>query len=71
MEKEKNHRNKESEVENQEESSKDAMILRKRVKSLIKKNRVIEVQKLVRTEEYKAWGRDTQAKVPKNRISSK
>ncbi|KAL8488613.1 hypothetical protein ACS0TY_024319 [Phlomoides rotata] len=63
LEKEKKHRNRESEAEGQEDSSKEAAILRKRVKSLIKKNRVIEVQKLVRTEEYKAWGRDTQAKL--------
>lgn len=63
MGKEKKHRNRESETENQEDSSKDAAILRKRVKSLIKKNRVIEVQKLVRSEEFKSWGRDTQAKV--------
>lgn len=49
--------------ESQGISSKEALLLRKRVKSLIRRNRVHEVQKLVRNEEFKSWGRDTQAKV--------
>ena len=47
----------------EEGSSKDAEILRKRVKSLIKRQKIIEVQKLVKNEEIKPWGRDTQARV--------
>ncbi|KAG9143327.1 hypothetical protein Leryth_018597 [Lithospermum erythrorhizon] len=39
------------------------MILRRRVKSLIRKNRLVEVQKLVKSEAVKSWGRDTQAKL--------
>ncbi|KAL2482807.1 DNA-directed RNA polymerase 3 [Forsythia ovata] len=49
--------------ESQGISSKEALLLRKRVKSLIRRNRVLEVQKLVRNEEFKSWGRDTQAKL--------
>ncbi|XP_073158292.1 DNA-directed RNA polymerase 3, chloroplastic-like isoform X2 [Henckelia pumila] len=49
--------------ESEGDSSKDAALLRKRVRSLIRKNKVIEVQKLVRNEEFKSWGRDTQAKL--------
>lgn len=49
--------------ESEGDSSKDTALLRKRVRSLIRKNRVIEVQKLVRNEEFKSWGRDTQAKL--------
>lgn len=49
--------------ESEGDSSKDAALLRKRVRSLIRKNRVIEVQKLVRNEEFKSWGRDIQAKL--------
>ncbi|XP_073034567.1 DNA-directed RNA polymerase 3, chloroplastic-like [Primulina eburnea] len=49
--------------ESEGDSSKDVVLLRKRVRSLIRKNRVMEVQKLVRNEEFKSWGRDTQAKL--------
>ncbi|XP_075474300.1 DNA-directed RNA polymerase 3, chloroplastic-like [Primulina tabacum] len=49
--------------ESEGDSIKDAVLLRKRVRSLIRKNRVMEVQKLVRNEEFKSWGRDTQAKL--------
>lgn len=47
----------------QEDLSKETEILRKRVRRLIKRKRIIEVQKLVKNEEIKSWGRDTQAKV--------
>lgn len=50
-------------AQNQEEMSRETMILRKRVKSLIKRNRVVEVRKLMKSEEPESWGRDTQAKV--------
>lgn len=42
---------------------KDAETLRKRLKSLIKKQKIRAVQKLVEDEEIKPWGRDIQAKV--------
>ncbi|KAF5725886.1 DNA/RNA polymerases superfamily protein isoform 2 [Tripterygium wilfordii] len=35
----------------------------KSVKSLIKRKRLTEVQKLVKNDETKPWGRDTQAKL--------
>ncbi|KAK6156642.1 hypothetical protein DH2020_010890 [Rehmannia glutinosa] len=63
LERTKKHQRMEVGAESQEDSIKEAAILRKRVKSLIKRNRVIEVQKLVRSEEFKSWGRDTQAKL--------
>ncbi|KAK2973046.1 hypothetical protein RJ640_016178, partial [Escallonia rubra] len=47
----------------QEDMSKEAEILKRRVRSLIKRKRLIEVQKLVKIEEIKSWGRDTQAKL--------
>lgn len=43
--------------------SKEKEILRKRVNSLIRRRRLIEVQKLIKNEEIKPWGRDAQAKV--------
>ncbi|XAR66724.1 DNA-directed RNA polymerase [Bertholletia excelsa] len=43
--------------------NKDAVMLRKRVKSLIRRKKMIEVQKLVKGEEIKPWGRATQAKL--------
>lgn len=63
LEKEKRDHGKEAVAEGQEDSSKEVAILRRRVKSLIKRNRVIEVQKLLRNEELKSWGRDIQAKL--------
>lgn len=50
-------------AQSQEDMSRETMILRKRVKSLIKRNRVVEVRKLMKSEEPESWGRDTQAKV--------
>ncbi|XWS73124.1 hypothetical protein CRYUN_Cryun02cG0098400 [Craigia yunnanensis] len=43
--------------------SKEKELLRKRVNSLIRRRRLIEVQKLVKNEEIKPWGRDAQAKL--------
>ncbi|XP_022158152.1 DNA-directed RNA polymerase 3, chloroplastic isoform X2 [Momordica charantia] len=43
--------------------SKEKEILRKRVNGLIRRRRLKEVQKLLKKEEFKAWGRDTQAKL--------
>ncbi|XP_011069583.1 DNA-directed RNA polymerase 3, chloroplastic [Sesamum indicum] len=63
LEKTKKYQRKETVAETEEDSKKEAAILRKRVKSLIRRNRVIEVQKLVRNEESKSWSRDTQAKL--------
>lgn len=42
---------------------KDAEIIRKRVRNLIKKKKLIDVQKIVKTEEIKPWGREIQAKL--------
>ncbi|KAG6599139.1 DNA-directed RNA polymerase 3, chloroplastic, partial [Cucurbita argyrosperma subsp. sororia] len=44
-------------------SSKEKEVLRKRVNGLIRRRRLKEVQKLLKKEEFKAWGRDTQAKL--------
>lgn len=49
---------------------KDAELLRKRIKSLIKRKKIREVHKLVKDEEIKPWGRDMQAKVAAITISS-
>ncbi|KAK6273112.1 PREDICTED: DNA-directed RNA polymerase 3, chloroplastic [Theobroma cacao] len=43
--------------------SKEKEILKKRVNSLIRRRRLVEVQKLVKNEEIKPWGRDAQAKL--------
>lgn len=48
---------------NHEASVKEKEMLRKRVKSLLRRKRLVEVQNLVKDEEMKPWGRDTQAKV--------
>ncbi|XP_052199386.1 DNA-directed RNA polymerase 3B, chloroplastic [Diospyros lotus] len=63
LEKTKMYRRKKIVAPTTERFSKDAEILRKRVKNLIKRKRLIEVQKLVQNEEIKPWGRDTQAKL--------
>ncbi|XP_058185833.1 DNA-directed RNA polymerase 3, chloroplastic isoform X2 [Rhododendron vialii] len=41
----------------------DDELLRKRIKGLIKRRKLTEVQKLVKDEEIKPWGRDMQAKL--------
>lgn len=48
---------------NHEASVKEKEMLRKRVKSLLRRKRLVEVQNLVKDEEMKPWGRDTQAKL--------
>lgn len=69
LKKEKSDQKKEVVGEGEEDSSKEVAILRQRVKRLIKRNRVAEVQKLLRSEEFESWGRDTQAKVCSLRLS--
>ncbi|XP_022969563.1 DNA-directed RNA polymerase 3B, chloroplastic isoform X1 [Cucurbita maxima] len=44
-------------------SNQEKELLRKRVNSLIRRRRLKEVQKLLKKEEFKDWGRDTQAKL--------
>ncbi|XP_057767787.1 DNA-directed RNA polymerase 3, chloroplastic [Salvia miltiorrhiza] len=50
-------------AEGEEDPSKEVAILRQRVKRLIRRNRVNEVQMLLRSEEFESWGRDAQAKL--------
>lgn len=50
-------------TQDEEDASKETEVLRKRVKSLMKKRRTNEVRKIVKNEDFKSWGRDTQAKV--------
>lgn len=50
-------------TQDQEDASKETEVLRKRVKSLMKKRRTNEVRKIIKNEDFKSWGRDTQAKV--------
>ncbi|KAI8016887.1 hypothetical protein LOK49_LG04G00656 [Camellia lanceoleosa] len=47
----------------EESFRKDVEIRRKHVKSLIRRRKILEVQKLVKDEEIKPWGRDTRAKL--------
>lgn len=63
MEKTKNYKRKKIIADTEEVLSKEKELLRKRVNSLIKSKRVMEAQKLLKNEETKPWGRDTQAKV--------
>ncbi|KAK6942325.1 DNA-directed RNA polymerase, N-terminal [Dillenia turbinata] len=63
LEKTKNYHRKNAVAQNDEELNKEKMLLRKRVKSLIKRKRLLEVQKLVKHEENMSWSRDTQAKL--------
>lgn len=42
---------------------KEKELHRKRINSLVKRKKSIEVQKLLKKEDFKPWGRDTQAKV--------
>ncbi|XP_039071810.1 DNA-directed RNA polymerase 3, chloroplastic-like isoform X1 [Hibiscus syriacus] len=62
LEKTKNYQRKQI-VDEVQGVSKEKEILRKRVNSLIRRRRLIEVQKLVKNEEIKPWGRDAQAKL--------
>ncbi|KAJ0089909.1 hypothetical protein Patl1_14511 [Pistacia atlantica] len=63
LEKTKSYKKKKIVADFQEVLSKEKEMLRKRVNGLIKKNMLIEVQKLLKNEETKPWGRDTQAKL--------
>ncbi|XP_059635968.1 DNA-directed RNA polymerase 3, chloroplastic isoform X2 [Cornus florida] len=63
LEKSKKCQRKKIVAQTQEGSGKETEILRKRVQSLIRRQRVLEVQKLVKDEEIKPWGRDKQAKL--------
>ncbi|GER46969.1 DNA-directed RNA polymerase [Striga asiatica] len=62
LEKTKKHRGIEDTDVSQVDFSKEDTILRNRVQSLIRSNRVIEVEKLVRSE-VKSWGQNAQAKL--------
>ncbi|CAA0821104.1 DNA-directed RNA polymerase 3- chloroplastic [Striga hermonthica] len=62
LKKTKKHRGIEDTDESQVDLSKEDAILRSRVKSLIRSHRVIEVQKIVRSE-VKSWGQNAQAKL--------
>ncbi|KAF8392998.1 hypothetical protein HHK36_021239 [Tetracentron sinense] len=62
LERTKKHKKKKIEGYNQEAPNKEEF-LRKRVKTLMKKKRQIEVQKLLKNEDVKSWGRDAQAKL--------
>ena len=46
-----------------QEEVKDKQLLRKRVNSLIRRKRIIDALKVVKSEGIKPWGRATQAKV--------
>ncbi|KAH9806287.1 DNA-directed RNA polymerase 3 [Citrus sinensis] len=63
LEKTKNYKRKKIIADTEEVLSKEKELLRKRVNSLIKSKRVMEAQKLLKNEETKPWGRDTQAKL--------
>ncbi|KAK4853516.1 hypothetical protein QYF36_010423 [Acer negundo] len=63
LEKTKKYKRKKIVADSQEVLCKEKEILRKRVNGLIKSKRLVEVQKLLKNEEYKPWGRDTQAKL--------
>ncbi|XP_010526301.1 PREDICTED: DNA-directed RNA polymerase 3, chloroplastic [Tarenaya hassleriana] len=49
--------------ETQDGLSKEKVLLRKRVNTLIKRKRLIDALKVVKSEDIKPWGRDTQAKL--------
>ncbi|GMP35988.1 hypothetical protein CsSME_00008238 [Camellia sinensis var. sinensis] len=63
LEKTKMYQRKKIVAPTEESFRKDVEIRRKRVKSLIRRRKILEVQKLVKDEEIKPWGRDTQAKL--------
>lgn len=63
MEKTKNFQRNKKTTDAQQNLGREKEILRKRVNNLIRRKRLTEVQKLVKNEEMKPWGRDTQAKV--------
>jgi hypothetical protein len=63
LEKTKNHQRKKTMHDVQESMEKEKEMLRKRVNSLIRRKRLMEVQNLVKQDETKPWSRGTQAKV--------
>ncbi|KAL7193520.1 hypothetical protein ACSBR2_025183 [Camellia fascicularis] len=69
LEKTKMYQRKKIVAPTEESFRKDVKIRRKRVKSLIRRRKILEVQKLVKDEEIKPWGRDTQAKPPVNQLA--
>ncbi|KAM1808968.1 hypothetical protein TB2_025453 [Malus domestica] len=63
LEKTKNFQRKKTAGADEDSLIKEKEILRKRINVLIKRKRLREVQKLLVKEEFKPWGRDTQAKL--------
>nr|TKR71594.1 hypothetical protein D5086_0000301180 [Populus alba] len=63
LEKTKNHQRKKTMHDVQESMDKEKEMLRKRVNSLIRRKRLMEVQNLVIQDETKPWSRDKQAKL--------
>ncbi|KAF9662721.1 hypothetical protein SADUNF_Sadunf18G0083700 [Salix dunnii] len=63
LEKTKNYKRKKTMHEVQETMDKEKEVLRKRVNSLIRRKRLMEVQNLVKQDETKPWSRGTQAKL--------
>ncbi|KAI5585605.1 hypothetical protein BDE02_06G156700 [Populus trichocarpa] len=63
LEKTKNHQRKKTMHDVQESMDKEKEMLRKRVNSLIRRKRLMEVQNLVIQDETKPWNRDKQAKL--------
>ncbi|KAI5557219.1 hypothetical protein BDE02_18G088400 [Populus trichocarpa] len=63
LEKTKNYQRKKTMHEVQETMDKEKEVLRKRVNSLIRRKRLMEVQNLVKQDETKPWSRGTQAKL--------
>ncbi|XP_011018068.1 PREDICTED: DNA-directed RNA polymerase 3, chloroplastic [Populus euphratica] len=63
LEKTKNHQRKKTMHDVQESMDKEKEMLRKRVNSLIRRKRLMEVQNLVKQDETKPWSRGTQAKL--------
>ncbi|KAE8665330.1 DNA-directed RNA polymerase 3 [Hibiscus syriacus] len=62
LEKTKNYQRKQI-VDEVQGVSKEKEIIRKRVISLVRRRRLVEVQKVIKNEEIKPWGRDAQAKL--------
>ncbi|KAF9680629.1 hypothetical protein SADUNF_Sadunf06G0141500 [Salix dunnii] len=63
LEKTKNYQRKKTMHDVQESMDKEKEMLRKRVNSLIRRKRLMEVQNLVKQDETKPWSRDKQAKL--------
>ncbi|KAM7252703.1 hypothetical protein ACFE04_008212 [Oxalis oulophora] len=63
LERTKNFQGKKLVPNTQDDLNKEKEVLRKRVNSLIRRKKLTEVQKLVKTEEIEHWGRAVQAKL--------